>query len=1598
MNRGGKANYRDSFLQVLFPLVACGISLVLLAIQLVYRTTSSKRKQLNSKLLVHEIDNGAAGYHAVAEGSEDEDTLEEDFGPQKIERSEEDYEIEINRPRWAAQISLVEALLLLGVVVVNLLELVDNTWGRHGRIAAIVGLSSWTYITALTGLRVLFTLTRGNRLPGLWYHTAILYIVQWVISALLFRSAIVHPRSDTARTLMSVDFALSTALAFIALVARRGNRTVILEHENKLQPSREPLASFISIATFSWVDKIVWEGYKKPFELDDIWNLVPQDKPAAVLADYRKLKQTTRLSIHLLRYFKTMLFIQGCWAMLAGFLTFMPTLLLRQILQYVEDPESRPANAAWFFVVLLAVTGCVTGVADGQALWTGRKICIRLRAILIGEIYSKALRRKAAAASSTVLGEDKDKQGKLKSWITWLNPFARKKKAKAEGNVAAKLDAKGDDSQVNVGTIINLMAIDTSRVSEVSAYMHFLFPTAPVQVAVAIGLLYNILGWSSIAGVGIMIVVMPLNLYIANQFTATQKKIMAATDVRIHSTNEVLQNIRIIKYFAWEQRFEQQINEKRRVELRALRNRFILWTMASIVWYAVPMLITALSFFLFTAVEKKNLIPSIAFTALSLFQLLRYPLDQIADMVARVLECKVSIDRIEEFLNEEETEKFKQLSKTPEYQDGEMMVGFRHATLTWGAKNPQDDQTAKAFRLINMDVRFKVGCLNIVAGPTGSGKTSLLLALLGEMTLVEGKVYFPGGYSREDLRPDPETGLTESVAYCAQQAWLVNDTIKNNIVFASPWDESRYESVIEACALKRDLEIFEAGDSTLVGEKGIVVSGGQKQRISLARAMYCNARHILLDDCLSAVDSHTAQHIFKHGIQSPLMYNRTCILVTHNISLCIPQSQFVVVLANGKIAAQGPPDVVMSSGALGDEMLKSKPSSKSGTGAPSRSDSHNDLEAQVAQQNGKPNGDVDDDAPEKAKSKEPVDTRTETKAEGSVKWSVISYYMFSMGPWYFWVFVMIAYAAEQVASVSTNLWIRQWANSYHTEELNTLAASNQSPPIFPSGNFGANIRPTTNPFWISPRIFGMQLTPFGSSKVVRATLDSPSQSNVSYYLGIYVLLGAIYLFCVVGRYGVIFDGSLGASRKIHAQLLRMVTRAKFKFFDTTPLGQITNRFSKDLETIDQELAAIATGVLQCIFSVIAIIATISVITPGFLVAAFFLTLIYFAIGFFYIQSSRDLKRIESVQRSPLYQQFGETLNGITTIRAYADERRFIRDNSDRVSTYNRPFIYLWSTNRWLALRVDFAGALVSFFAALFVIRSVGTLDAGAAGVSMTYAVMFNENVLWLVRLYAMSEQNMNSVERIKEYMDVEQEGKPTLPENSPPSDWPSAGSIKFVNYTTRYRPELDPVLKNLSFSIKPKEKVGIVGRTGAGKSSLALALFRGLEADDGQIFIDDVDIGLIDLQDLRESITIVPQDPTLFTGTIRSNLDPFDLFTDEEIFEALRGVHLIGDSASVSSSVPPPSSDLNALLVPPKPTSQPDEDPDGKNDLTKVITNTRENANVFSDLSSKVTESGGNLSQGQRQLLCLARALLKSPRVLLMDEVRTRMLSIGLVI
>ncbi|KAK6362145.1 hypothetical protein TWF730_005842 [Orbilia blumenaviensis] len=1585
--------FRKDYLQVLFPIVIVSASLLILFLGsthvFVQKWKNYRRKPLASHRdddasdISSNTDSSAELLGSDSENDFEEGDMDDHLALTRTMSRASVQETKVDRPVgevWWVALEEIAVMAQIGLHLTTYLHPTTEDW-RFGRLPALVGAAVWGYTLILTTLRVSFPRTRHYPVPVLWDHTAAIYLSQFILYTVVFRTVLIYDRPSLNRAIVFAEFSIVSLLSVIVLTTRKGNKPVKQEIIDGLEPSHEPLASLYSLASYSWIDPLIWDGYKSPLEMKRVWNLRKDDHAIVVLNSFRQTKKVASLTWRLIGFFKGLLAAQFAWTVFYSFLTFAPTLLLRAILEYVENPDKYPRNVAWLYVGLLFLTGIVQTTGSGIALFIGRRICIRLRAIIVGEIYSKALRRKAAAAERTLGQKDEKKKEEPK-----------KKKPIDEERPASKEGEEKDESQANVGAIINLMAVDSFKVAEICAYLHFLVASTPVQLTIAIALLYGVMGWSSIAGIGVMICLFPINYTISRQFSRIQNRIMAITDKRIQTTNEVLQNVRIIKYFAWEQRYEGVISEPRALELRELRNRYILWGIAASLWYSTPIIITFISFWLYTVVEGKELRAPIAFTALSLFAVLRTPLDQLADMLTNVLQSKVSIDRVQEFLDEEETEKYTQLKPT-DADDSSLapLIGFKDGHFTWGSKSLLTKlEGAGSFQLVNLNLEFVPGELNVIAGPTGSGKTSLLMALLGEMTNVGGSVHLPGYHCREDLYPD-ENGHTESVAYCAQQPWLVNDTIKNNIIFAGKYDEERYKAVLFACSLERDLSILDKGDATEVGEKGIALSGGQKQRISLARALYSNAKHVLLDDCLSAVDSHTAKWIYEYCIMGSLMEYRTCILVTHNVALCVPRAKFVVVMKGGEVQKQGTPEEVVASGALGkDELLKGL-TSRSQSTVVSRVGSTANLRKDVTTTDGPVKSLVTANGTAKAddvKQKQAEgSSNEETKSEGSVDWKVYKLYLNMMGGWFFWVMVVLAIALQQVGSMATTIWIRQWALQYQSQDVKRASTHHVVTSKFSA--FGSSN------FCSASGVCAWNIPLASESPNMSTLADEPNESHsvdVMYYLSVYALFGVIFALTSVFREGVVFAGSLKASKRIHDRLLYSVLRAKFRFFDSTPLGRIINRFSKDLEAIDQEVAPVALGMIHSLASVVSIVVLITIITPGFLFAGVLISILYWLIGMFYLRASRDLKRLESIQRSPLYQHFGETLAGITTIRAYGDERRFVRENLNKIDLANRPFFYLWVANRWLSWRVDVAGSLVSFFAGLFVIWNVGTIDAGLAGLSLTYAISFNDNVLWVVRLYAMNEQNMNSVERLKEYLEIEQEAPEIIPENRPSSDWPSKGALSFREYSTRYRADLDLVLKKVSFDVNPCEKVGIVGRTGAGKSSLALALFRALEATEGTILIDGIDISKLGLKDLREGITMVPQDPTLFTGTIRSNLDPFGIHTDEEIFAALQEVQLVGEDETLSQSTIVPSDNQSEGSVTHaedlmfSSTTLTATSPTSPTSPTIPTATQPVNKNIFLDLSSKVAESGNNLSQGQRQLLCLARALLKKPKIILMDE------------
>ena len=970
----------------------------------------------------------------------------------------------------------------------------------------------------------------------------------------------------------------------------------------------------------------------------------------------------------LLRYFDTLLVAQGLWAVFYALFTFLPTVLLRQILLYVESPTTRSREAVWIYVIGLFLASVFSSIANGQALWIGRRICVQLRAIIIGEVYSKALRRRDVASKG---GESLDES----------------KPSTANGTTEKK--DKVTATQANNGAIINLMAVDAFKVAEICAYLHYLLAGVPVELAIAIALLYNLLGPSAFVGLVVMVLIFPAQYIITRRFNVVQDNLMSATDKRVTRLNEVLQSIRIIKFFAWEEKFNAIVNEARAEELKWLRERLFLWAGYGIIWYGFPIVVTLATFTSYTQWFGHDLTASTAFTALSLFTVLKHPIDQLADMITNVIQSKVSLDRVDEFLREEETEKYSTAVKTRR-KSSVIRTGrtakFENATFTWAsrtemAKEKNDPVVVAqlAFQLRDISIEFPPNALTLVAGPTGSGKTSLLMALLGELSLLKGSVYLPCS-EREEVLQDPELGLTDTVAYCAQQAWLLNDTIRNNILFAAPYNKERYDRVIRASALEKDLEILDAGDETEVGEKGITMSGGQKQRISLARALYSSARFILMDDCLSAVDSHTAQWIYQYAIAGELMAGRTSILVTHNVALTLPTAKHVVVLDNGRIKAQGSPDQVLGRRGFGDEtesirntLLRSGANTPVSSEAPSRVASKTNI-ASLAKHPHENEADADDVTTEALIAQKEIERKRtagrliqdEEKATGSVSWRVYKTYIDSLGPWWYWALILAAFLLQQTIQVAQSYWIREWAASYGTRKAGV---------VLQRFTYAAGMQTT---LWGNSIVQGFPQIHIANETISTYGIDDSirEKGDMFYIIG-YSIIGLTYVLASFMRTLLVFWGGLRASRVLFQKLLASVTHAKLRFFDTTPLGRVMNRFSKDMETVDQETSWVLVAVFSDILTVTTIVVLITVITPGFLGAGVVITAIFVLIGRAYLRSSVELKRLESVTRSPIFQHFGETLNGVSTIRAYGDENRFIRENLRKINDNNRPFMLLW---------------------------------------------------------------------------------------------------------------------------------------------------------------------------------------------------------------------------------------------------------------------------------------------------------------------------------
>ncbi|KAJ3286409.1 hypothetical protein HDU79_006491 [Rhizoclosmatium sp. JEL0117] len=851
---------------------------------------------------------------------------------------------------------------------------------------------------------------------------------------------------------------------------------------------------------------------------------------------------------------------------------------------------------------------------------------------------------------------------------------------------------------------------------------------------------------------------------------------------------------------------------------------------------------------------------------------------------------------------------------------------------------------------------------------TGQSKdqTDMILALLGEMKRLGGRAFLPKNSMAAD----------SSVAYVAQTAWLLNATIRENILMGHAFDEKRYRETLEACSLVRDLETFSGGDLTEIGEKGVSISGGQKQRISLARAVYSDASVVLLDDPLSAVDAPTARHLLKYAVLGALK-GRTVILVTHAVGLVAPFADHVVILQNGEVVSQGTPTEIASD--------------------PNVPDITHQMLAQTVVLTDEEDVKKDPNAAEKkdvvASDEDGTKLVEDEKREtGSVSWKVYKTYWDAGGGLLFLISFVVFQWLQSGANVSTDWWLSKWTSSANaTEPVGNMTSAFVYGPV---QQFGAAPLMMAAGFVDGTKTTNVVSLQSFVASAVSAT-GGLGHSETMFFIAIYGLLGFMKVLVAVILNLINVFGAIRASRSLHESLLASVLGAPLRFFETTPLGRILNRFSKDISTIDEDVMNSVFYFCHQLVKGATIIAVISYSAPWFLISFFPIFYAYMSITQQYLNVSRELKRLQSISRSPIFSLFSECLAGVVTVRAYNQTARFQQMSSDRVNTNHKAFYLLWTANRWLCIRTDMISAVVILCAGGAVIS--GNVNAGWAALTLLYAGQFSEALLWIVRMHADMEMSMNSVERCREYMDIEQEPARVVEGYRPSAEWPEKGEISVDGLSVRYGGDDQPfVLNGVTFKTRPGEKIGVVGRTGAGKSTLSLAFFRIIPLAQGSITIDGMDIGRMGLSDLRSKLTIIPQDPVLFTGTVRSNLDPHGECDDAELWHVLRSTHVLEsvngatESGSSSTTLTPgvSATDLDAVATNDEVTlTNPSLKRVASSATMKSMSSSMSsNSGNSLTLDSPVTENGGNFSQGQRQLLCMARALLRKSKVIFLDE------------
>ncbi|KJK74072.1 Oligomycin resistance ATP-dependent permease YOR1 [Metarhizium anisopliae BRIP 53293] len=1267
--------------------------------------------------------------------------------------------------------------------------------------------------------------------------------------------------------------------------------------------SREYTAGFFSKLTFQWMTPLMTTGYKRQLEQGDIWQVNP-DRAVEPLTQkaqesfHRRVKngETNPLFWALHETFKFEFWLGGLCALITAILQVLAPFTLRFLIQFATDAYianvrgGPPPPIKNGIGLAIGVTAMQIFQAFGVShfIYRGMMIGGQSRGVLIGFIYEKAMvisgRAKAGGVKPSIMPEsdDADEVEKGKETAT-DDKSAGKKKKKAK---AKRGKPQQDGLGWANGRIVNLMSVDTYRIDQASALFHMMW-TSPIVCLITLVLLLVNLTYSALAGFALLVVGVPALTKAIQSLFRRRKAINKITDQRVSLTQEILQSVRFVKYFGWEKAFIARLGEVRAKEIYSIQVLLAIRNAINAVSMSLPIFASMLSFIVYS-LSNHDLAPAEVFSSLALFNGLRIPLNLLPLVLGQVTDAWSSMKRIEEFLMQEEQEE--EVIYRPE---GSNAVEMIDAAFTWertttqdpdkgtmagagkekrGAKDStkegtstpkpaksQNSEEDSASTLVEEREPFKLQGLNFqinrnelvaVIGTVGSGKSSLLAALAGDMRKTHGDVVY--GASR---------------AFCPQYAWIQNTTLQNNITFGKDMDRDWYREVVRACALQADLDMLPNGDQTEIGERGITISGGQKQRLNIARAIYFNADIVIMDDPLSAVDAHVGRHIFDHAILG-LLKDKCRILATHQLWV-LSRCDRIIWMDGGKIQAIDTFDNLMRDHQGFQTLME--------TTAVEEKEEEPEAAAPV---------DLADERKKRKQNKKGAALmQQEEKPESSVPWSVYGAYVRASGSILNAPLVITILIISQGANIVTGLWLSWWT----------------------SDKFG-----------------------YSTGK----------------YIGIYAALGVVQALLMFAFSVTLTVLGTNSSKVMLREAVQRVLRAPMSFFDTTPLGRITNRFSRDVDVTDNNLTDAIRMYFFTLAMVTAVFALIIAYFYWFAIALVPLYCLFILSASYYRASAREVKRFESVLRSNVFAKFGEGLSGVASIRAYGLKTRFINELRSSINEMNSAYYLTFSNQRWLSVRLDMVGNALVFTVAILVVTSRFSVNPSIGGLVLSYILSIVQMLQFSIRQLAEVENGMNAVERLQHYGTQLDEEAP-LHTVDVRSTWPEKGEIVFHDVEMRYRPGLPLVLQGLSMHIRGGERVGIVGRTGAGKSSIMSTLFRLVEISAGTIAVDGVNISTVGLYDLRSRLAIIPQDPTLFRGTVRSNLDPFGEHADLALWSALRQAHLVPAGASLDDRRPDPS---------------------------RIR------------LDSVVEEDGLNFSLGQRQLMALARALVRGSQIIVCDE------------